>query len=107
MTGAILPAQDFRHSGVGTFDYAADSVEAEITRYGAYGGHHIGTTRMGTDPRTSVVDADGRIHSVDNLYISSSAIFPTSSQANPTLSIVAFALRLAAHLKTRPWPSNR
>ena len=102
-----LLAQDFRHSGVGTFHYAADSVEAEITRYGAYGGHHIGTTRMGSDPRTSVVDADGRIHSIDNLYISSSAIFPTSSQANPTLSIVAFALRLAAHLKTRPWPSNR
>ena len=102
-----LLAQDFHHSGVGTFDYQPDSVEKEIIRYGAYGGHHIGTTRMGTDPHTSVVNADGRIHSVDNLYISSSAIFPTSGQANPTLTIVAFALRLAAHLKTRPPPTDR
>ena len=101
-----LLAQDIHHSGIGTFDYEPDSVEKEITRYGAYGGHHIGTTRMGTDPHTSVVNADGRIHSVDNLYISSSAIFPTSSQANPTLTVVAFALRLAAHLKTRPLPTN-
>ena len=71
-----------------------------MTRYGAYGGHHIGTTRMGSDPRSSVVDAAGRVHGVRNLYIAGSSTFPTSSQANPTLTIVAMALRLAEHLKT-------
>ena len=62
-------------------------------------GHHIGTTRMGDDPRTSVVNADGRIHGVSNLFVAGSATFPTSSQANPTLTIVALAVRLADHLK--------
>jgi len=54
---------------------------------------------MGTDPRTSVVDPNCKVHGVDNLYIASAATFPTSSQANPTLTVVALSLRLAAHLK--------
>ncbi len=95
---ALLRA-DFVASGVGSFDYEPDSVEMEMTRYGAYGGHHIGTARMGTDPRHSVVNAAGRLHDVENLYIASAATFPTSSQANPTLTVVALALRLAAHLR--------
>ena len=66
-----------------------------MTRYGAYGGHHIGTTRMGNDRRSSVVDANCRLHDVENLYIAGSSVFPTSSQANPTLTIVALALRLS------------
>jgi choline dehydrogenase-like flavoprotein len=94
-----LLAKDFETSGVGRFDYDEKDVEIEMTRYGAYGGHHIGTARMGTDPATSVVDADARVHDVDNLYIAGSAVFPTSSQANPTLTIVAMALRLADHLR--------
>jgi choline dehydrogenase-like flavoprotein len=87
-------------SGIARFDYDADSVELEMTRYGAYGGHHIGTTRMGVDPRFSVVNADCRVHGIRNLYISGSATFPTSGQANPTLTIVAMSLRLAEHLMT-------
>lgn len=94
-----LLADDFARSGVGTLDYDDGEVERELTRYGAYGGHHIGTARMGRDPRTSVVDADCRIHGVDNLYVAGSAVFPTSSQANPTLALVALALRLARHLE--------
>lgn len=92
-------AADFAASGTGRFDYDPGEVEAEMTRYGAYGGHHIGTARMGADPRTSVVNADCRLHEVDNLYLAGSAVFPTSSQANPTLTIVALALRLADHLR--------
>jgi choline dehydrogenase-like flavoprotein len=95
---ALLQA-DLAASGIGRFDYDPTSVEREMTRYGAYGGHHIGTARMGTDPRTSVVDADCRVHGVDNLHVASAAVFPTSSQANPTLTIVALALRLASHLR--------
>jgi len=42
------------------------------------------------------------VHGVDNLYVASSSVFPTSSQANPTLTIVAMALRLADRLKASP-----
>jgi choline dehydrogenase-like flavoprotein len=94
-----LLADDFRRSRIGTLDYDPASIETEMTRYGAYGGHHIGTARMGTDPRSSVVDADCRVHEVRNLFVAGAATFPTSSQANPTLTIIALALRLAAHLK--------
>ena len=94
-----LLAEDLSNSGVGSFEYDPTSVEAEMIRYGAYGGHHIGTARMGTDPRHSVVDSDCRVHGVDNLYIAGSATFPTSSQANPTLTVVALAVRLAGHLR--------
>ena len=96
-----LLASDIEQSGAGTFDYDPSSLEFEMTRYGAYGGHHIGTARMGNDERSSVVNADCRVHGVSNLYISSAAVFPTSSQANPTLTIVAMALRMAAHLRNK------
>lgn len=92
-------AQEIARTGVGQFSYEPDEVEAEMTRYGAYGGHHIGTARMGQDPATSVVDVDGRLHEADNVFIAGAAVFPTSGQANPTLSIVALALRLANHLQ--------
>jgi choline dehydrogenase-like flavoprotein len=94
-----LLAADFQHGGIGSLSYDPAALESEMTRYGAYGGHHIGTARMGADPRTSVVDADCRVHSVPNLFVAGSAVFPTSSQANPTLTIVALALRLAATLQ--------
>jgi choline dehydrogenase-like flavoprotein len=95
-----LLAGSLAASGVGFFEYDPAMVEHEMTRYGAYGGHHIGTARMGANPRESVTDADCRVHGVANLYIASAAVFPTSSQANPTLTVVALALRLAQHLKT-------
>ena len=65
------------------------------------GGHYMGTTRMGTTPGDSVVDANCKVHDIDNLYVAGSSIFPASGAANPTYSIVAFALRLADHLSTK------
>ena len=62
------------------------------------GPHHIGTTRMAADPTCGVVDANGRVHTSDNLYVAGSSVFPTGGHANPTLTIVALALRLADHL---------
>jgi choline dehydrogenase-like flavoprotein len=63
--------------------------------------HHMGTTRMGRDPRTSVVDPDCRVHDVDNLFVAGSSVFPTSGYANPTATIAALAVRLADHLESR------
>jgi len=60
--------------------------------------HHMGTTRMGTDPTRSVVDARLRTHDVSNLTIASSSVFPTSGAMNPTLTIAALALKAAWHL---------
>ena len=62
--------------------------------------HHMGTTRMHADPTRGVVDADCRVHGVANLYVAGSSVFPTSGTANPTLTIVALALRLADHLQS-------
>jgi choline dehydrogenase-like flavoprotein len=61
--------------------------------------HQMGTTRMATDPRQGVVDADCRVHGLSNLYVAGASVFPTVGYANPTLTIVALSYRLAAHLK--------
>jgi choline dehydrogenase-like flavoprotein len=63
--------------------------------------HHMGTTRMHRDPAFGVVDENCRVHSVANLYVAGSSVFPTGGACNPTLTIVALALRLADHLKLR------
>jgi choline dehydrogenase-like flavoprotein len=61
--------------------------------------HHMGTTRMHRDPALGVVDENCRLHTVANLYIAGSSVFPTGGANNPTLTIVALALRLADHVK--------
>ena len=68
------------------------------------GCHPSGTTRMAADPREGVVDADCQVHGVDRLYVAGSSVFPTAGHANPTLMIVALAVRLAAHLAERLSP---
>jgi choline dehydrogenase-like flavoprotein len=62
--------------------------------------HHLGTTRMSEDPKFGVVASNCRVYSTENLFISGSSVFPTFGFANPTLTIVALAIRLADHLKT-------
>lgn len=61
--------------------------------------HHMGTTRMHIDPKQGVVDANCQVHGMTNLFITGSSVFPTAGYANPTLTIIALALRLADHLK--------
>lgn len=75
----------------------AENVEAVTARM-SHGTHQIGTARMGATRHEGVVDRDLRCFDAPNLFVASSAVFCTSSQANPTLSIVAFAVRLAEHL---------
>jgi choline dehydrogenase-like flavoprotein len=63
--------------------------------------HQMGTTRMGRVQKMSVVDNDCRIHSQHNLFVAGSSVFPTAGWANPTLTLVALAIRLADHLKRK------
>jgi choline dehydrogenase-like flavoprotein len=64
-------------------------------------GHQCGTCRFGTDPRTSVLDLNCRAHDVDNLYVVDGSFFPSSAAVNPTLTIIANALRVGGHLLAR------
>ncbi len=63
------------------------------------GWHHMGTVRMHDDPKQGVVDANCKIHGIDNLYVAGSATFPTAGAANPTHTVIAMTLRLSDHLK--------
>jgi len=65
------------------------------------GNHVFGTTRMGSDPKASVVDVDGRCHGTDNLYVADSGVIPSSPAVNPMLTIMALASRTASILAAR------
>jgi choline dehydrogenase-like flavoprotein len=84
-----------------TLEFDDRTLADEIARACPVGGHHIGATRMSFSPRSGVVDANCAVHGIPNLFVASASVFPTSSHANPTLTIVALSLRLAAHLKDR------
>jgi choline dehydrogenase-like flavoprotein len=63
--------------------------------------HACGTLVTGNDPATSVVDADGRVHGLDNLYVVDGSVLPRSSRVNPALTIFAWALRAASRMEAR------
>lgn len=63
--------------------------------------HHMGTTRMGNDPKTSVVDKHLRVHNKSNLFVAGSSVFPSSGTATPTFTIIALAIRLADSLRDK------
>ncbi|MGA2780054.1 MAG: GMC family oxidoreductase [Steroidobacteraceae bacterium] len=92
-----LLRQDVKARGIGEVIPPPDNWQDRVIG----GPHHMGTTRMSADPRRGVVDADCRVHSVDNLYIAGSSVFATSGHANPTFTLVALALRLADTLRKR------
>jgi choline dehydrogenase-like flavoprotein len=64
-------------------------------------GHQNGTIRFGTDPATSALNLYCQSHEVDNLFVVDGSFFPSSSAVNPTLTIIANAIRVADHLKGR------
>jgi choline dehydrogenase-like flavoprotein len=82
-------------SGLGRVRIVNDEIYLRCTG----GGHIMGTTRMGDDPKTSVVDLNCRVHGYANFFVAGSSVFTTSGAANPTLTIVALALRLGEHLR--------
>jgi choline dehydrogenase-like flavoprotein len=63
--------------------------------------HQNGTIRFGTDPASSALDVNCRMHDLDNLYVVDSSFFVSASAVNPTLTIIANALRVADHLAGR------
>ena len=63
--------------------------------------HNLGTCRMSADPADGVVDRWGRAHDVPNLFVSDGSVMTTGAAANPTLTIVALAIRQAEHLLER------
>ena len=63
--------------------------------------HQAGTARFGTDPATSVLDLDCKAHELDNLYVTDASFFPSIGAVNPTLTIIANALRVADRIKQR------
>ena len=63
--------------------------------------HQVGTTRFGTDPASSVLDVNCKAHELDNLYVVDSSFFVSAAAVNPTLTIVANALRVGDHVKQR------
>jgi len=77
--------------------YASDGTRGHVHMTAA-GDHHMGAARMSLDRHDGYVDLSCRAHEIDNLYIASSAVFPTGGVANPTLTIIALAVRLAEHL---------
>ena len=96
-------AQWLARNRIGRLDYRqadGDNVDAVAERM-THGSHQIGAARMGRSRGEGIVDGDLRCFDCANLYVASSAVFPTSGQANPTLSIVAFAVRLAAHMASQ------
>lgn len=88
-----------RAAGLGHLEFMLGDEEPPLLLEGNF--HHLGATRMHTDPAMGVVDADCRVHGVSNLYVAGSSAFPTYGCSNPTLTLVALALRLADHPKKR------
>lgn len=99
---AELFAAELDRLGLGTarLDLSRLLDDPERTSGLVDGGHHIGTTRMAADPSAGVVDADCRVHGIENLFVAGSSVFPTGGFSNPTFTILALSLRLADRLRT-------
>ncbi|NEQ22832.1 MAG: GMC family oxidoreductase [Microcoleus sp. SIO2G3] len=90
-------AEEIARAGLGTFKIARDKGSPVPITLSTH--HHMGTTRMHVDPKQGVVDPNCQVHSVSNLFMAGSSVFPTGSFANPNLTIIAMSIRLADHIK--------
>jgi choline dehydrogenase-like flavoprotein len=89
--------KELRSSGLGSLIIQLKPEKPPDGLHGGY--HHMGTTRMHTDPTKGVVDENCGVHDMTNLFIAGPSVFPTGGYANPVLTIVALTLRLADHIK--------
>jgi choline dehydrogenase-like flavoprotein len=74
------------------------SIETSLGRTSHFGDHQMGTCRMGEDKRVSVTDTLGRLHDVPNVFVCDTSVFPTGMGVNPTLTVVANALRVGTEI---------
>jgi choline dehydrogenase-like flavoprotein len=95
-----LLAEALRAARLGRLDPVRQDGRTALA-YPAGAHHPMGATRMHTDPRFGVVDADCQVHGVANLFVAGTSVLPTGGSANPTLTALALALRLADHLSAR------
>jgi choline dehydrogenase-like flavoprotein len=96
--------QEFGKAGLGRvklMDYLQVADNNLWPDYTNAGWHHMGTTRMGDDPRTGVVDANCKVHGIENLYVAGSGCYTTAAAPNPTLTVVALSLRLSDHVRSK------
>ncbi|HTD98327.1 MAG TPA: GMC family oxidoreductase [Mucilaginibacter sp.] len=80
-------------------EYLQDENDNSWPEFTGGGWHHMGTTRMGTDPKQSVVNSNCKVHGISNLFMAGSSCYVTAAAPNPTLTLVALTLRLSDHLK--------
>ena len=92
-----IVGEDLNRAGWGRLTIQLKDARSPHGLHGGY--HHMGTTRMHANPKEGVVDENGRVHGLANLYIAGPSVFPTGGYANPVLTIVALTVRLADHLK--------
>ena len=91
-------AEELEQNGIGRLGQSIQALEPWPIDLDA--SHHMGTTRMGTDPARSVVNSDLRLHEAANVFLAGASVFPSGGCANPTYTIVALSIRLANHLAT-------
>jgi len=91
--------EEIQHARLGQLNITLDSTGVAKANSLTGGSHHMGTTRMHVDPKKGVVDANCQVHGIANMFVAGSSVFPTSGSANPTLTIVALAIRLADYMK--------
>jgi choline dehydrogenase-like flavoprotein len=89
--------RELRRAGLGRLERKLGEEDPPALFQGAF--HHMGTTRMHREASLGVVDADCRVHGLANLFVAGSSVFPTAGSTNPTLTLVALAVRLADHLR--------
>jgi choline dehydrogenase-like flavoprotein len=82
-------------------EYLQDENDNSWPEFTGGGWHHMGTTRMSNDPKLGVVDANCKVHGINNLFVAGSSCYVTAGAPNPTLTLIALALRLSDYLKSR------
>jgi len=92
--------------GVLSYRVPAEKRAAAVLEEAFHGAHQVGTIRMGNDRVTSIVDANCRSFDIPNLHVVSTAVLPTSGQANPTMTAAMLGLRLAGQLSRSLRPQN-
>jgi choline dehydrogenase-like flavoprotein len=85
-------------------DAMCDRLHGDVTksfgdRPSGFASHEVGTVRMGKDPKTSVLNSFCQAHDVKNVFVTDGSAFTTSSEKNPTLTIMALSLRAADHIR--------